>query len=164
MHDDQDLGHPDDDPLKRLQRREYSWRPAVKYAGAVIGATFLTAIIIGVISAVMGGPICDAGEHVFICSRWAELAFPLVPGAVSLIGALGCFWITYLRWRSFGNWRPAGHVLGAHAVDVGVDDVDVLHRPVRRRGRDSLIRPSLTRPSSSIVDPTVVDPAVFAHR
>lgn len=106
MHDDQDLGHPDDDPLKRLERKEYSWRPAVKYAGAVIGATFLTAIIIGVISAVVGGPICDAGEHVFICSRWAELAFPLVPGAVSLIGALGCFWITYLRWRSFSNWRP----------------------------------------------------------
>ena len=50
--------------------------------------------------------IGSSGTHVFICSRWAELALPLVPGAVSLFGALGCFWITYLRWKNFGNWRP----------------------------------------------------------
>ena len=126
MRDDQNAGHfDDDDPLDRLQRQNYSWRPALRYAGAVVGGTFLAAvaigvwhvtavvggtflaaIIIGVISAVQGGPNCDDGTHVFICSRWAELALPLVPGAVSLFGALGCFWITYLRWKNFGNWRP----------------------------------------------------------
>lgn len=106
MRDDQNPGRYDDDPLEELERKEYSWRPAVKYALSVIAATLLTALVIGIIGAVVGGPNCDAGLHGFICARWTELAFPLIPGAVSLIGALIGFWITYVRWKSFGNWRP----------------------------------------------------------
>ncbi|WP_295626397.1 hypothetical protein [uncultured Corynebacterium sp.] len=107
MHDAPTPRQPDDDdPLRHLERKDYSWRPALKYAAAVVGATFLTAIILGVASAIIGGPNCDDGSHVFICSRAFELAFPLVPGAVSLIGALGGFYMTYVRWKNFGNWRP----------------------------------------------------------
>lgn len=107
MHDDHSAnGRLDDDPLERLERRDYSWRPALKYTGAVIGATVLTAIVIAVAGALSGGPNCDAGASRFICSRTWELAFPLVPGAVSLIGALGGFYQTYRHWKSFGNWRP----------------------------------------------------------
>lgn len=97
---------PDDDPLKRLEKKEYTWRQAVRYAVGVIAATLLTALVIAIIGYLVGGPNCDAGTSTFICSRTFELLFPLVPGAISLIGALYCFWMTYVRWKSFSNWRP----------------------------------------------------------
>lgn len=94
------------DPLERLERNERSGKQAYIYAGSVFGLTVVTAIIIAIIGAITGGPLCDAGKSVFVCSRAFELAFPLIPGAISFFGAAGCFWMTYLKWRSFQRWRP----------------------------------------------------------
>lgn len=97
---------PADDPLLRLERNERSGRQAYRYAAGVIIATILTAIGVGVAGAVAGGPNCDAGASRFICSRTWELAWPLATSAVSLIGALGGFWMTYRKWAAFQRWRP----------------------------------------------------------
>src|SRR5699024_4450843 len=105
-HGDNPHDYDDEDPLDRLQKKEYSWRPAVTYAVGVIAATLLSALVIAIIGMIVGGPNCDAGTSTFICSRAFELAFPLIPGAVSLFGALWGFWMTYVRWKNFVNWRP----------------------------------------------------------
>ena len=95
-----------DDPLARLERTRYSSRPAFIYAASVIAATLLTAVAVGVIGAVVGGPNCDAGKSSFLCTRGFEIAFPVIPGLVILLGCLGGFWRTYIEWRNFRNWRP----------------------------------------------------------
>ncbi|WP_448851896.1 hypothetical protein [Corynebacterium sp. 335C] len=95
-----------EDPLDRLERNVRSGRMAYWYTGAVIVLTILSAIVVAVAGAVSGGPLCDAGHSSFICSRTWEIVFPLVPSAVSLVGALGGFWQCYSKWRRFERWRP----------------------------------------------------------
>ncbi len=94
------------DPLERLERREHSARRAFRFTGITIAATFITALVVGIIGAVVGGPNCDAGISSFICSRFFELAFPIIPAIVALAGTFTNFWITYKKWKHFGNWRP----------------------------------------------------------
>ncbi|MEJ5918722.1 MULTISPECIES: hypothetical protein [unclassified Corynebacterium] len=96
---------PHDDPLVRLEKEEYSFKPAIKFTLSVIAATLVTALVIGIAGAISGGPACDAGKTTFLCSRTWELAFPLIPGLVALIGCIWGFWITYIQWKSFKNWR-----------------------------------------------------------
>lgn len=98
--------HPEEDPLERLERKLYSAKRAYYYTGIVVGATLLTALVVGIAGAVAGGPTCDAGKSSFICSRTWEIAFPLIPGLVALIGCLGGFWQTYVEWKHFRHWRP----------------------------------------------------------
>lgn len=95
-----------DDPLERLERRMYSGRPAYVYTGAVIVATLVAGLIVGIAGYLSGGPTCDAGKSTFICSRTWEIAFPVIPAVVSLFGCLGGFWRTYVEWKHFRNWRP----------------------------------------------------------
>lgn len=92
--------------LDRIDRKVYSGRRAYFFTGGVILATFITALIIGIAGAIVGGPNCVAGKSSFICSRAWELAFPLIPSAVSLIGCLAVFWQTYVEWKHFRAWRP----------------------------------------------------------
>ncbi|WJZ03935.1 hypothetical protein [Corynebacterium freiburgense] len=95
-----------DDPLERLERNQSSTRQAIAFAIAVPVVTFLTAFIIAIISRTSGGPLCDAGISDWICSRQYEILFPIIPGVIALSGTLLAAWITYVKWRSYGRWRP----------------------------------------------------------
>ena len=94
------------DPLLRLEQHTRSTHQAIVYVIMVPLITLLAAGIILFISHNQGGPDCDAGESAWICSRTYEILFPVVPGAIALIGALGAVWTTYIKWARYDRWRP----------------------------------------------------------
>ncbi|MEZ2122049.1 MULTISPECIES: hypothetical protein [unclassified Corynebacterium] len=94
------------DPLLRLERNNSSTRQAIVFALAVPPLTFLTAFVIAMISRAHGGPLCDAGTSIWICSRTYEILFPVIPGLVTLGGTFGAAYITYRRWARYERWRP----------------------------------------------------------
>ena len=89
------------DPLLRLEQHTRSTHQAIVYVIVVPLITLLAAGIILIISHNQGGPDCDAGESAWICSRTYEILFPVVPGAIALIGALGGVWTTYIKWARY---------------------------------------------------------------
>lgn len=94
------------DPLYRLERNERSTHHAIAYAIMVPVITAALGLALALISRGRGGPICDAGQATWICSRTFEILFPLVPWLFSFGGFIGAAVITYRQWSRCLRWRP----------------------------------------------------------
>lgn len=99
-----DLGNLSD-PLEQQQKNERSSRQALIYLFAVPVVTFLSAYLLAWVSRLVGGPICDAGDAVWICSRASELWWPIITSMIAFGGMLGSAWILYDKYRNFTRWR-----------------------------------------------------------
>lgn len=93
------------DPLLRLEKNNQSTRHAVIFFFAIIAAMFGTALLIYLVSQVMGGPRCEADSSAMLCSTTMRVVFAIVPTAIALFGQFGSAWITYARWRDHLRWR-----------------------------------------------------------
>lgn len=93
------------DPLLRLERHQRSGKQAIAFGLAVPILTLLTAFVVAGVSRVRGGPICDAGESTWICTRNFEILYPLIPWGVSLIGFGAGLFITLRKWKTYQAWR-----------------------------------------------------------
>lgn len=93
------------DPLVQQQKNQRSSRQAVIYIFAVPIVTFLSAYLLAWVARLQGGPICEAGDAVWICSRAAELWWPIITSLIAFGGMLGCAWILYDKYRKFLRWR-----------------------------------------------------------
>lgn len=93
------------DPLEQQRKNEQSSRQALIYLAAVPIVTFVSAFLLAWVARLMGGPLCDAGEATWICSRAAQLWWPISTSLIAFGGMLGCAWILYDKYRNFIRWR-----------------------------------------------------------
>ena len=100
---------PDDplqeNPHRREIRDQRSTRQAFYYFFGVPVLVMLLAGIIMVISRMSGGPLCEAGEATWLCSRAAQIWFSLLPGVIAMGSVFLAVFITYYKWRSRQRWR-----------------------------------------------------------
>lgn len=93
------------DPMEQQRKNQQSSRQAVIYLFAVPAVTFISAYLLAWVSRLMGGPLCDAGEAVWFCSRSAQLWWPIVTSVIAFGGMLGCAWMLYDKYRKYLRWR-----------------------------------------------------------
>lgn len=93
------------DPLEQQRQNTRSSRQAIIYLFAVPLVTFVSAYLLAWVSRLQGGPLCDAGDAVWICSRAAELWWPIITSLIAFGGMLGCAWILYDKYRRYLRWR-----------------------------------------------------------
>lgn len=94
------------DPLVVAAANRRSTRQAIAWAVGTPVVTFLTAFVLAVVSRSLGGPLCEGGAAVWICSRAAEIWWPLATSVVPLGGALGSGVILYRKYLAYQRWRP----------------------------------------------------------
>ncbi|WP_293954887.1 hypothetical protein [uncultured Corynebacterium sp.] len=102
------------DPMEQQRKNEQSSRQAFIYLFAAPLVTVIAAYLLAWVARMQGGPICDAGDAVWICSRAAELWWPIVTSLIAFGGMLGCAWILYDKYRKFLRWRGWMGVLWIH--------------------------------------------------
>lgn len=94
------------DPLLRLERNNRSTKQALAFFVGTIVVTAVVAIAVAIVSAVSGGPYCDADPSANLCSAGHRIAFMALPTSTALLGLFGSAWIAYLKWRKHQRWRP----------------------------------------------------------
>ncbi|ANE05118.1 hypothetical protein [Corynebacterium crudilactis] len=94
------------DPKIEQAKNKQSSRQALIYLFAVPLVTFVSAYLLAWVSRLQGGPICEAGDAVWICSRAAELWWPITTSLIAFGGMLGSAWILYDKYRNYLRWRP----------------------------------------------------------
>lgn len=94
------------DPLVIAQRNRASTKQAIWWTLGNIIVTFIVALILAGVSRAIGGPLCDAGEATWICSRSAEIWWPVATSIVPIVGVLGCALLLYRKYVTYTRWRP----------------------------------------------------------
>ena len=94
------------DPLLRLERNNKSTRQAIMFFIGIILASTLSALLIYLVSQLMGGPLCDADDSAMLCNDTFRWLFAIVPTGIAIFGLFGSVWITYAKWRDRLRWRP----------------------------------------------------------
>lgn len=94
------------DPLLRLERNNRSTKQAIWFFVGVIVLTFASALIITLVSKVVGGPDCVPSSSAILCSDTFRLLFGIIPPAIAAFGLFGGAWIAYLKWKNHQRWRP----------------------------------------------------------
>lgn len=98
------LDTPDPAVIAAANRR--STKQAIAWALATPVLTFVVAFLLALLSRVIGGPLCQDGTATWVCSRAAEIWWPLATCVVPVGGALGSGVILYRKYLSYQRWRP----------------------------------------------------------
>ncbi|SFG77212.1 hypothetical protein SAMN05660282_01900 [Corynebacterium spheniscorum] len=95
-----------EDPVVAFERNQYSTRQAIIYAVASPVILLVFAAILAFIFRLQGGEFCDNGPARFICSRQAQLWWPIMTSIVALASPIGCAIIMVYKLRHYTRWRP----------------------------------------------------------
>ena len=94
------------DPLAEAERNRRSTRQAITYAAATVAATALIGLVSAWLFRLAGGPLCDDGSAVWLCSRTARLWWAGINSVPPVIGLLGCAVIMVRKLRHYERWMP----------------------------------------------------------
>lgn len=94
------------DPVEQARRNQQSTKQAVIWAIATPILTLLAALILAIISRTQGGPICEEGDAVWICTRAAEIWWPLATSGVAWAGTIGSGIVLWRKYKNYTRWRP----------------------------------------------------------
>lgn len=94
------------DPVKQAAENRKSTKQAIAWGVGVPIVTIVVALVGAIVSRIIGGPLCDAGEAVWICSRAAEIWWPLLTTGVTVAGTIGSGIILWSKYKSYTRWRP----------------------------------------------------------
>ena len=86
-----DLGPPRKTPMAETAR-----------IALTAGGGFLLALV----TRLMGGPLCDAGEAAWLCTRSAQIWWPIVTSIFAMGGVIGCAVIMVRKLNNYTRWRP----------------------------------------------------------
>ena len=94
------------DPLEVDRRNRRSTRDAIVWAAGTVAITLLTALVLGTVARLQGGPLCDGSGATWLCTtgwrKWWALATSLPPVA----GLLGCAVIMVRKLNNYERWIP----------------------------------------------------------
>lgn len=93
------------DPVAQEERNRRSGRQAVVWLFGIPVLTFVLAGVLGLVFRLIGGPLCDAGEATWLCSRAAQIWWPVLTSIVPVVGVLGCAAIIVHKLRTYTRWR-----------------------------------------------------------
>lgn len=94
------------DPLVQAKRNRQSTKQAIAWAFGVPVVTGIVAFLLAIVSRSIGGPLCESGDATWICSRSAEIWWPLLTSIVPLAGAVLCGVIMWRKYVTYTRWRP----------------------------------------------------------
>jgi len=94
------------DPLVEALANRRSTRQAIAWALATPLLTGIVALLLAALARSLGGPLCESGQATWICSRSAEIWWPLATSAVPVIGLLGSGIIMYKKYLNYTRWSP----------------------------------------------------------
>ncbi len=92
------------DPVEQEERNRRSGRQAIAWLIGIPALTVVLAVLLGVVFRLVGGPLCDEGA-MFLCTRAAQIWWPVLTSLVPVIGLLGCAVIMVRKLRSYTRWR-----------------------------------------------------------
>lgn len=93
------------DPEERALRDARSTRQAIYYFISVPIIVLVLAGIVLIASRTAGGPLCEAGDAQWLCSRASQIWFSLLPGIVAMGSVFLAAYITYRKWKTQQRWR-----------------------------------------------------------
>lgn len=94
------------DPLAEAEANRRSTRQAIAYAIAVPVTTIVVALLLLVVTRMIGGPYCESGEAAWLCSPASRLWWPLATSLIPMGGTVGCGIILYRKYINYLRWRP----------------------------------------------------------
>lgn len=93
------------DPVAQEERNRRSGRQAVAWLIGVPVLTFVLAVVLGVVFRLIGGPLCEDGDSTWLCTRSAQIWWPIITSLVPVTGLLGCAVIIVRKLRTYTRWR-----------------------------------------------------------
>lgn len=94
------------DPAVVAEKNRRSTYQALWYAIGVPVAVAVISFILLVISRMVGGPLCEAGEATWICTEAARIWWPIATTALAFLGLLGCAVIMVRKLNARLRWWP----------------------------------------------------------
>ena len=94
------------DPVLQQERNRRSTRQALAWLAGTILLTAGGGFLLALVTRLIGGPLCDAGEAAWLCTRSAQIWWPLVTSTVAMAGVIGCAVIMVRKLKSYTRWRP----------------------------------------------------------
>lgn len=94
------------DPLVVAEANQRSTRQAIWWAVGTPIVTIIVACLLGVVARMLGGELCEAGNATWICSRSAEIWWPIATSVVPVASLFGTAIIMYRKLISYTRWRP----------------------------------------------------------
>ncbi|QGU05795.1 hypothetical protein [Corynebacterium comes] len=94
------------DPVVQATRNQQSTRQAVTWLFGTIISTVLVAYLLAWVARLMGGPACDAGDALWLCSRSSQIWWPIATSIIPAAGIIGCAIIMVRKLNSYTRWRP----------------------------------------------------------
>ncbi|AKE42198.1 putative integral membrane protein [Corynebacterium kutscheri] len=94
------------DPLLIALANRRSTYQAIAWAVMTPILTFIIAFILALVARYTGGMLCDFGQAKWICSRSAEIWWPISTSIVPVLGVIGCAIMLYRKYTHYLRWRP----------------------------------------------------------
>ncbi|AZA10269.1 hypothetical protein [Corynebacterium pseudopelargi] len=94
------------DPFIEAQRNRRSTKQAIAFVLFIPGLTMLVALLLAIVARAMGGPLCESGHATWICSREAEIWWPIASSIVPVGGIVACGVILWRKYLGYIRWRP----------------------------------------------------------
>lgn len=94
------------DPAELDARNRASTRQAVIFAVAAVLGTLLFGGILAAVARLAGGPLCEAGEAVWLCSPGWRTAWALLASIPPVVALLACAVIMVRKLNRYERWVP----------------------------------------------------------
>ena len=107
------------DPAEIAEANRRSSRQAWIFLFAVLISSAVVAGVLGIVFRSMGGPLCEAGEAIWLCTPNAQLIWGIAALTIPTVGMLAAGFIMlskyrrYLRWRT---WMGVFYMLVPHSL------------------------------------------------
>lgn len=94
------------DPAELLAKNQQSGRQALTYAIGAPLTLMAIAFVLLLISRMVGGPLCDAGQATWICTEFTRIWWPTVTSILAFAGLLLCAFIMVRKLNRHLRWWP----------------------------------------------------------
>ncbi|MDO5669767.1 MAG: hypothetical protein Q4G50_07170 [Corynebacterium sp.] len=94
------------DPVIQQERNRRSTRQALTWMFGTMALTAGGGFVMALFTRLMGGPLCDAGEAAWLCTRSAQIWWPIITSTFAMGGVIGCAIIMVRKLNSYTRWRP----------------------------------------------------------
>ncbi|MFC6146881.1 hypothetical protein [Corynebacterium nasicanis] len=94
------------DPALQAERNRRSTRQALTWLFGTMALTAGGGFLLALVTRLIGGPLCEAGEAAWLCTRSAQIWWPIVTSLVAMGGVIGCAVMMVRKLNSYTRWRP----------------------------------------------------------
>ncbi|APT87855.1 hypothetical protein ACTXN7_06000 [Corynebacterium flavescens] len=93
------------DPLQVAEANRKSTRQAIVFMTVSLVASAVFAFVLAIIMRLIGGPLCESGEAVWLCSTTQRNAWAILTLVIPLAAMVGDAIIMVIKLRRYLRWR-----------------------------------------------------------